>query len=231
MAYIIIHPNKQTSDECIIKTVNKCLCKEFKSFEEITIKPDFHIVEKEEKGSIKIEQIKTLQQKLLYTPFDEDFQFGIIKEGHLMTQEAQNALLKTLEESNEKTILILTTTNEDAVLQTILSRCTRIYPKKDDKGGEEKDFNQDRIEEFLQEPIYIQLSKVDEIVKLKQMDEFLENLISFFRKKHSEKIANNEDPKKERENLETIVQAKNRIRRNVNSKMALEYILLRINHN
>ncbi len=230
MAYIIIHPNKEVSDNHTIKVVNKCLQKNFKNFTEIISKPDFHIVEKEEKGSIKIEQIKTLQQKLFYTPFDENFQFGIIKEAHLMTQEAQNALLKTLEESNEETVLILTTTNENSVLQTILSRCTRVYPEEKSQA-EKKDYSEEYIEEFLENPIYIQLNKIDEIVSEKKTDEFIENLTSFFRKRHSEKIASNQSPEKEREYLEIIIQAKNRIKRNVNVKIALEYTLLKINHN
>jgi hypothetical protein len=190
MAYIIIHPNSKTLDDCIIKTVNKHLGKKLQSLGQALHDPDFCIVQKEEKGSIKIEQIKNLQKKLLYSPFDKTHQFGIIKDAQLMTPEAQNALLKTLEECQPNTVLILTVNNETAVLQTILSRCTRIYPNEKNSTQEIRESD---IKNFLRKPIYEQINEVDEIVKEKKATEFLDDLIQFFREKYSEKISNGED--------------------------------------
>jgi DNA polymerase-3 subunit delta' len=50
----------------------------------------------------------------------------IISEAHLMGEEAANAFLKTLEEPASKTLLILTTSHRERILQTILSRCQEI---------------------------------------------------------------------------------------------------------
>jgi len=117
MAYIIIHPNQDTLEKSLVKVINKHLEEGLESLEQISCDPDFCIIKKEEKGNIKIEQVKKLQSKLLFSPFSRTNQFGIIQEAHLMTPQAQNALLKTLEECHEKTILILTVNSESSVFR------------------------------------------------------------------------------------------------------------------
>ncbi len=228
MSYIIIHPNQKSLDECVVKTINKYFSKKFNSLEQALHNPDFFVVEKEEKGNIKIEQVKELQKRLYFSPYENSHQFALIKEAHLMTTEAQNALLKTLEECCEKTIIVLTTNSESAVLQTILSRCTRIYPKSIDE--EIKNSNQTKTQAFLNKPIYEQIDYIDKIVKEKKTEAFMDKLISFFRERHLQKIKNCEDAQEEVEIIKTIVQAKQRIKRNLNTKIALEYILFKINH-
>lgn len=229
MAYIIIHPKTEILQESILETINKHLQKRISSLEKILEDPDFCIIE-EEKGNIKIEQIKMLQKKLLYTPFNKSHQFGIIKDAHLMTTEAQNALLKTLEECPEKTVLILTINNEDSVLQTILSRCTRIYPKGQTiKAEETEQFQNQKL--FLQMETYEKINHVEKIIKDKEVDQFINDLILFFQEEQSKKIKNNKDYKKETEILKTLIQAKDRIKKNVNVRIALEYICFKIDHN
>ncbi len=229
MAYIIIHEKTEVQDCCILETIERHIKKGFHSFEEILKEPDFHILEKEEKGSIKIEQVKQLQKKLLYSPFHNSHQFGIIKNAHLMTTEAQNALLKTLEECQEKTILILTVNNERAVLQTILSRCTRIYPREIKKEFlKEADFTKE--EDFLNMQTHEKMIIIDEVIKEKKVEEFLNNLIVFFRNKHTQKIEQGSECKKEADILKMLIQAKTRITGNVNTRIALEYICFKINH-
>ncbi len=227
MAYIIINPNSKTLDDCILKTLNRHLKEKIESLEQVTCKPDFCIVQREEKGNIKIEQIKNLQKKLLYSPFDNNYQFGIIKDAQLMTPEAQNALLKTLEECPQKTIIILTVNNERSVLETILSRCIRIYPNK----VEEEEFcDFHKVIDFLEKPIYEQINQIDDIVKNKEVELFLDDLTKFFREKHSEKINQGKDTTKESEILKMLIQIKHRIKKNVNPKIALEYACFKINH-
>lgn len=229
MAYIIIHQNPKVSDDCIIKTINKHLRKGIYSIEEASCDPDFCIVQKEEKGNIKIEQIKNLQKKLLYTPFNKTHQFGIVKDAQLMTPEAQNALLKTLEECPEKTVLILTVNSETAVLQTILSRCTRIYPNETTEQ-KEKTKNSD-IKTFLAKPIYEQINEIESITKEHKVEEFLNNLTEYYREIHKDKMIQNKCTQRETKILEMIKEAKYRITKNVNPKIALEYICFKINHN
>ena len=69
---------------------------------------DLHILEAEaEKKSISIEQTRELIKALSLSSFLDSYKIGIIKEADSLTTEAQNALLKTLEEPREKVILIL----------------------------------------------------------------------------------------------------------------------------
>lgn len=92
--------------------------------------PDFEIVDSEDGKSIKIGQIRLLQEKIAEKPIVSDKKIYIINNADLMTTEAQNCLLKTLEEPPEYSIIILVLSNETKLLNTIKSRCTKIYFKK-----------------------------------------------------------------------------------------------------
>jgi DNA polymerase III delta prime subunit len=76
------------------------------------------------KQSIGIEEIKQLQKKLYLKPVRSPQKAIIIKDAQLLTTEAQNAMLKILEEPPEQTIILLTTDSIENLLPTILSRCS-----------------------------------------------------------------------------------------------------------
>lgn len=84
--------------------------------------PDFMCVEPED-NSIKIAQIRLLQKKIQEKPILSDKKVYIIDNADTMTPEAQNCLLKTLEEPPEFAIIILIGSQENAFLTTIKSRC------------------------------------------------------------------------------------------------------------
>ena len=73
-------------------------------------------------NSIKIAQIRKLQTDIIVKPHKK-YKIYIINQAESMTIEAQNALLKTLEEPPEYAIIILITSNKEALLDTIKSRC------------------------------------------------------------------------------------------------------------
>lgn len=92
--------------------------------------PDIHFIErgygeKEEKltKNISIEQIRELTRKLSLSSFLNSYKIGIIKEAELLSIEAANSLLKTLEEPTPRTVIILLTSNINALPLTIVSRC------------------------------------------------------------------------------------------------------------
>lgn len=70
-----------------------------------------------------IDEIRNLQSNLIYAPTKSRFKIYIIDEVHMLTKEAFNALLKTLEEPPEHIIFIFATTEIHKVLPTIRSRC------------------------------------------------------------------------------------------------------------
>ena len=74
--------------------------------------------------AIGIETIRELKRSISLAPFRGETKAVIIEEAQMLTVEAQNALLKTLEEPPARTIIILTvSTNIDALLPTVVSRC------------------------------------------------------------------------------------------------------------
>ena len=75
-----------------------------------------------EGNSIKIAQIRNLQSDIVIKPHKK-YKIYIIDKAEKMTVEAQNALLKTLEEPPEYAIIILVTNNKEGLLPTIRSRC------------------------------------------------------------------------------------------------------------
>jgi DNA polymerase III subunit gamma/tau len=72
-----------------------------------------------------IEEIRELRETVKYAPASSRFKIYIIDEVHMLTKEAFNALLKTLEEPPEHVKFMFATTEPEKVLPTILSRCQR----------------------------------------------------------------------------------------------------------
>ena len=108
-------------------------------------------------NSIKIEQIRSMQKKVLEAPIKSNKKVYIINNADLMTKEAQNCLLKTLEEPPEFVVLILIGSVEETFLSTIKSRCTilkfqNIEPEKIKKYLKQKygieDISQEMVDIF-----------------------------------------------------------------------------------
>ena len=91
------------------------------SFETLYFHPDLKIIAPEK--SIKIEQIRLLNEFCYLTPHKSKNKLIIIKDAEKMTIEAANALLKILEEPLENRFFILLTENKNKLLLTIVSRC------------------------------------------------------------------------------------------------------------
>ena len=104
-------------------------------FDKLLTSPDFISVERginEKTGKtrkdITVKQVRNIISQLSKSSFTlEGYKVGIIRDAHLLSPSGANALLKTLEEPAKKTIIILTTTDEKLLPETILSRCHSIY--------------------------------------------------------------------------------------------------------
>jgi DNA polymerase III subunit delta' len=81
---------------------------------------------KSSKREIKIDQIRELQRKLSLFSGNKKYQIAIIDEAERLNKQAQNALLKTLEEPNDSSLIILVANNTQKLLPTIISRCQKI---------------------------------------------------------------------------------------------------------
>ncbi len=88
--------------------------------------PDVRILD-EQGGSIKIGQIREIQRDLALSPFEGRWKVHVLCDFQNATIEASNCLLKTLEEPPRRAVIILTASDSDSLLPTIVSRC-QVFP-------------------------------------------------------------------------------------------------------
>ena len=96
--------------------------------------PDLIYVTHEKPASIGVEDVRSqINDTMAVRPYNGGYKIYIVDEAEKMTVQAQNALLKTIEEPPAYGVILLLTSNEDAFLSTILSRCVqlKLKPLKD----------------------------------------------------------------------------------------------------
>ena len=92
--------------------------------------PDIIYISHEKPNTIGVEDIRTqINGDIDIKPYSSQRKIYIMNEGEKMTVQAQNALLKTLEEPPEYAVILILTTNVDELLPTILSRCVVLNMK------------------------------------------------------------------------------------------------------
>jgi DNA polymerase-3 subunit delta' len=87
---------------------------------------DVLMVEPGESGAIKIDQVRDVVDRASYRPFEGRKRVVIIDQADRLVPEAQNALLKTLEEPPGASVFILVSSRPDVLLPTVRSRCPRL---------------------------------------------------------------------------------------------------------
>ncbi|NOX87636.1 MAG: DNA polymerase III subunit gamma/tau [Calditrichaeota bacterium] len=133
-AYIFSGPRgvgKTTTARILAKAVNcekgptPTPCNECASCKAITRGNSLDVLEIDGASNRGIDEIRNLREKIRFAPSMGKYRVYIIDEVHMLTKEAFNALLKTLEEPPEHVIFIFATTEIHRVPATILSRCQR----------------------------------------------------------------------------------------------------------
>lgn len=127
--------------------------------------PDIKLIEKpEDKNSIGIPEVKEIKKFVSYYPYEAKFKTILIPNANELTPEAQNALLKTLEEHSDTTFFVLGTNSRKNLLQTILSRCSIATVKKEDvEYLKDIDFGSESSEQSTQSLNGLALSDIDKI--------------------------------------------------------------------
>ena len=103
----------------------KVICGQCESCKQADAGSHPDIVEIDAASNNGVEEIRTLIERVKFTPIIGDYKVYIIDEVHMLSQGAFNALLKTLEEPPSHVVFILATTEIHKVLPTIISRCQR----------------------------------------------------------------------------------------------------------
>ena len=115
--------------------------------------PDVIYVTHEKPGSIGVEDIRSqINGDVAIKPYSSPRKVYIINEGEKMTVQAQNALLKTLEEPPEYAVILILTTNMESLLPTILRRCVALNMKP---------VRDSQVKKFLMETMRIPDYKAD----------------------------------------------------------------------
>lgn len=133
-AYLFNGPRgtgKTSAAKLLAKAVN-CVhgpaaepCNECEACKRITEGSIMDVVEIDAASNRGVDEIRDLRDKVKYAPTEVRYKVYIIDEVHMLTTEAFNALLKTLEEPPPHVIFILATTEPHKLLPTIISRCQR----------------------------------------------------------------------------------------------------------
>lgn len=110
---------------CCLNNKEGEACNECASCNDINIGDGADIVEIDAASNRGIDEIRDLKEKVNYMPNFGRYKVYIIDEVHMLTTEAFNALLKTLEEPPSHIVFIFATTEPNKILPTILSRCQR----------------------------------------------------------------------------------------------------------
>ncbi len=229
MNFLIISQNTKNREEALLKQVELISKREFKSFQDLFKNPDIHVLSKEGNEAIKIEDIHKLQSELMFKPFQEDFQIGIIYNAQNLTNEAQNALLKTLEDASSYTHFILSIDKERNILQTIRSRMSPVYPTQQTIS------NQDNVlvNEFLNLDFHEKLEWVEHITKELSKNEilqFLNQLIQVYHQSSKDSLQiSKTEYKRQLEQEEIVIKAYSLLKTtNVNSKGTLWNMVIQL---
>lgn len=200
---IVISKNREERDAEIWK-----MLKEFQITES---NPDILVLEDEKIG---IAQVKQIIKHLSSKPFGNTPKSVVILNGSNISLDAQNALLKTLEEPPGDTIILIGVDSETKLLPTVLSRCVVI--NKEAQNIEESNFDLDKILNTTIEDRFEIIEKVGD--KEKFLKEFTES--------YREKVLKGELSGKF---LEQLLQAQIWKESNVNIRTILEYLMLELN--
>jgi DNA polymerase-3 subunit gamma/tau len=102
-------------------------CNECDSCREISAGSSLDVIEIDAASNRGIDQIRELREMVRYAPASSRYKVVILDEAHMLTAEASNALLKTLEEPPDRVVFILATTEPDELADTIRSRSQHFH--------------------------------------------------------------------------------------------------------
>ncbi|MBI2337891.1 hypothetical protein HYU95_01795 [Candidatus Daviesbacteria bacterium] len=180
--------------------------------------PDLLYIKTGEK--LGIAEARKIKEHFSLKPYSAKGRAAVLEDTSEMTIEAQNALLKTIEELPENAILILGASSASNLLPTILSRCeiinfeARSYDTLEYHNKYIKDLDKLLNSSYEERFEYIE--------KLKEKEEFLHFLVFAFR----ETLLNTKPLTKIKNFLDELLQAEQWCKQNVNIRAILEYLML-----
>lgn len=182
--------------------------------------------------SIKIEQVRQLTTNLYKKPLKSPMRAGIIYEAEKATTEAQNALLKLLEEPPKTVCLFLSTPNPENLLGTIVSRCKIIKLLKtkslDKKEEENLKIIFDKLNSQQQSSTGEKFKLAEDLARDRQSaDQFLQNGLIYIRTQYL-KVADSKTISRLSGIAKNFQLARKILSANVNPRQVLENLFLNL---
>lgn len=218
MTQIIIASTKVERERILLNHLNKILNKDISTLVDAIKFPDIHYLTTVS-NSIGVDEVKDFVKEMRFKPFEEIYQVGIIDRADTLTTEAQNSLLKVLEDFKEDTVFILLTGREKMLLDTILSRGTKYYGSSSDETQQDGSDNT-----FLHMTTVDQLVHVEKLGKEKEREEiemFLKSILRSYRHMLEKNLVENRKDKDLENNIKAVQEAVDGIKGNGNKKLVL----------
>ncbi|MBI4066467.1 hypothetical protein HY411_02010 [Candidatus Gottesmanbacteria bacterium] len=210
-AYIITGGSRDERSDHINKLLNE---RSVSPHDIITIVP--------EPMSIGVDSVRSVEVRLSIHPVASNCHAVIVRDAHAMTLDAQNAFLKTLEEPPGDALIILETSQPDALLPTILSRCQLVNLGNTSYKQKKEEILQciDTLKYLMDASPGKRLKKIDELAKTREdTAAFVDSAITALRK---ELITSHAHARL----LRALLTARSHILRNITPKLALDSVFL-----
>jgi len=213
--------------------------------------PDVITVTHEKPTTVSVDDVRDqINSAALIRPFEAPYKIFIVPDAQMMNPQAQNALLKTIEEPPEYAIILLLTTNEQMLLETIRSRCVLLRMEEGnavDEESEEYGRNVEILRHITEAGSVTMLSDIalictDGAAGARRFAEFarmwyhdmlmlnvcrdVESLALKKQKNDIAALAAGREPADIYKVLKAIDEAESRLRSNVNPELSLEMLLL-----
>lgn len=224
MTYILVEKREDIEKKNLRKFLGEILKKDI-STQELETNPDIHNLEIVEKNSIGIEDVKKLQKEMMYKPFQESKQVAIIHHSQMLTHEAQNSLLKSLEESSDYSIYILCVDNEKNLLPTIRSRSRIVYTQI--IGDQEND----TLTDIFEKDLVTQFSQIEKFSESRDSaQDFINAVENGIKSKFETNIKNGniDGSQKNLEALKIVQKSREKIAGNCNRRLTLESMIVQL---
>lgn len=175
-----------------------------------------------EEEKLGIGEARKIQEFLSLKPYQGKAQAVVLLASENLSQDAQHALLKTLEEAGENVSIILGSSSEDQLLSTIISRCKVVNLQTQTQlatPGVEAQFQKDQkdIEKLLEANLEERFKFIE---KLEDKESFLYALTAYFRQQLPNPI--------HLSFLKDLIETEKWAKQNVNIRAILEYLMLKM---
>lgn len=234
MTTLIIHPEIEIQKKSAFILASDLLNSKLSPALEIH-PPDLHLLDGTITSSIGIEEVRELIRKLQYHPYEAPIQIGLIIMANMLTEPAQNSLLKTLEEPTPQTQFILTTPHEKFLLPTILSRSKIQYVSERIAVKTQASDSKTAIDLFLKKDLVDKFLAIENLVNCEKEEpgsvhEFLADLVIHYRQELVNATRQQDDPSRRilAEHIRRINRAVHFISRNANKRLTLENLILQL---